>query len=255
MNCIFCTRNSERFFLYSISTSLNQQYVPVIIAKFRDIRSSFIYGSFPSGFPLLKKNRHRRVLGLRFPEVSAWHLLLGWALASWPCPFLAPYLKLQVPVAASLRTLQRGFPGSHLAEEPHPWERHPRPPGAARLPWPLSRDTPPPTGARRRAEGVGERPEGSRGRALEGAELGPGPEQPGNSGGARILRWVSCCCDLSPSRALRELVVWERWGAGRKKLGLPRSARSAGHHNTRRVSGFTPTPSLYPPARSEAREQ
>lgn len=51
-------------------------------------------------------------------------------------PFPEPYFKLQLPVASSRQARQRGFPSSLLGEEPRPWERLCRLPGALRPPRP-----------------------------------------------------------------------------------------------------------------------
>lgn len=176
---------------------------------------------------------HRGVLGLRFPAASVRLLLQlpsqGRLLASGPCP-LASYLELQLPDASTRRTFQRGLPSSLPGEEPRPSGRLPR--LSRRLPpaSPMSRDAPPPTGTGRRAAGGGQRRGGRRGRALEGAERGPGAEQPGNGGGARSPRWVRAR-GWPGSEPGAAGTCGGR--AGRRKLGLPGPTGPAGPRCTR----------------------
>lgn len=198
----------------------------------------------------------RGVLGLRFPAASAGLLLqlplLGRPLASGPCP-LASYLELQLPDASKRRTFQRGLPSSLPGEEPRLSGWLPRlyrrlPPASA-----MSRDAHPPTDARRRAAGGGQGRRGRRGRALEGAERGPGAKQPGNGGGARSPRWVSARFwpGSEPGAAGPR-----GEGGGRRKLGLPGPTgpaypRSTRGRRWRGGRGCRPSASLSPPARAE----
>lgn len=79
--------------------------------------------------------------------------------------------------------------------------------------------------ARRRAAGGGQGRGGCRGRALEGAERGPGAEQPGNGGGARSPRWVCARGWLGSEPGAAGI---RGAGAGRRKLGLAGPVGPAG---------------------------
>lgn len=177
---------------------------------------------FHLGFPFLEKNRG--VLGLRFPGAAACSLLQGWPPASWPAHSQQPILNYNSQWPPFTGPFKEGFPAASWAKSPAPGRgslgflepsAHPGPCHVTR-PRQLAR--------RKWRRAVAKGGEATGGRTLKGAERGPGAEQPGNGGGARIPRWVSACCWPVSQQAVAGTRGVMGMGTEKRKLRLPRSA-------------------------------